>query len=186
MARLIRLVMGWVRLSVAGHEGRHIVGSSSRVAVTGFEVCQSLAGGGFEFGQIITDSGPQDFETDAIVGVPQPVPHSPDLSPGLPRHQCFCLVAEPVNGLADPFQTTFDAVSHEAIPFEVSMVHPSNVALDTLGVLDDVDQRVSRVMFRRQVCGPDQCCGADGASRQARGADRPCVRPTPQFAPPAR
>ena len=95
---------------------------------------------GRQFREIVADGAPQDVEADAVIGMTQAIPHASDLPPGLPRHEGLGLIAKPINGLANPFQATFDTVANETGLFEVALIHPRDISREPLGVIKDVRQ----------------------------------------------
>jgi hypothetical protein len=84
-------------------------------------------------------------------------PHPADVAPGLAGHQRGCAFAQPVRGLAYPFQAAFHGIAHQAIAGEGGAIHAGQVSFNPLGVLDDVGQAVGRVVSRRHADDLSRC-----------------------------
>jgi hypothetical protein len=115
---------------------------------------ERLSGSGFQSGEFLVDGMPDDVQIEPIISVPQSIAHAADIAPRLVRHQCCRAIAEAVGGLAYALQTTFDGVACLSVGGKCRTARAGNVIRDPFSVVDDVRQRLGRIMFRRQVGGP--------------------------------
>jgi hypothetical protein len=106
------------------------------------QIFQSLANVRFQHWQTGFDCIPHHIETDAILGMPQTIPHAADIGPGLFRHQLRSLGSKSLGRFADSLKTALDSITHQAISLEPSSVHPGNIAFDSVGILNDVGQTI--------------------------------------------
>lgn len=144
------------------------------------QACKRPSGGGFQVRKVVSDSMPDDVCVDPIVPIPEPISHASNIGPRLIRYQFRRAVAEPMGGFADAFQATLDGVARLAVSGKGRAIRNGDVIRDSFGVLDDVRERLDRIMFRRQPGAPGRCWPEVAVSPQVLVQDPPddrAIRP---------